>query len=146
MSGKSTDTIVQYLENHRTLHLGTVSAEGQPMVATVSHVNDGTTVYFMADSRTRKVANIAHEPRVAYSVTEEYGDWLQIRGVQAQGVASRVTDAAEGARVKELFAGKFPQAPPHRVDTQMILFRITPTLIHFIDNTVAFGYRDIIEF
>lgn len=146
MSEKSADTIVQYLESHRTLHLGTVSAEGQPMVATVSHVNDGTTVYFMADSRTLKVANIAHEPRVAYSVTEEYGDWLQIRGVQAQGVASRVTDEAEASRVNNLFSGKYSPAAPLPADMKMVLFRITPTLIHFIDNTVAFGHRDIVEF
>lgn len=26
-----------------------------------------------------------------------------------------------------------------------ILFRITPTVVHFIDNTVSFGHRDIIE-
>lgn len=145
MSQAVKEAAVQYLETHRTLHLGTVSSEGQPMVATVSHVSEGLTVYFMADSRTRKVANISRERRVAFSVTEEYGDWMEIRGVQAQGTASRVTDEAEAARVRRIYAAKFPQVADLPVEADMVLFRITPTLVHFIDNTVSFGHRDIIE-
>ena len=146
MNEQTLSNVEKYLGAHRTLLLGTVSAEGQPMVATVSHVNDGATVYFMTDSGTRKAANISSEARVAFSVAGEYEDWMNIKGVQAQGVAAEVTDPAEAGLARKLFMKKFPQVTRLPEGSDFRLYRITPSLVYFIDNTVSWGHRETLSF
>lgn len=37
--------------------------------------------------------NLAHDPRVAVTIQEDYSDWLEIKGVQLEGVASEISGA-----------------------------------------------------
>jgi len=86
---------------------------------------------------------------VAVTIQEDYSDWLDIRGVQIEGVASEISGPEE-QRVRTLYGRKFPvigllaQVPAAivKVLSKVRWYRIVPQKMYFIDNSLALGHRD----
>jgi uncharacterized protein YhbP (UPF0306 family) len=142
----SKENIANYLKKFDHLQLGTVDENGQPMVHTVSHVSDGSNVYFMTDSRTRKANNLMANPKVAFAVNADHKDWNEIQGVQMIGEAALITDENEVNQIMGMFAEKFPNLHDLPEDFDMRLFKIEPRFGIYIDNTASFGYRENVEY
>lgn len=134
--------IEDYISRHRYLRLATVSAGGNPVAHTVGYVSEGATVYFATFSQTRKVANIAANPRVAYTVDEDCDDWKEIRGVQMEGVAERMDDAGEIGKVAGLMEEKFPGFAEIEPGPEMLFFRIDPARGYFLDFSKGLNHRE----
>lgn len=140
-----------FLTAQKLLSLATVSEEGKPYATTVTYVSEGATLYFMTDSRTRKMVNIAKNPQIAYTVDEGYNaDWSRIQGVQMEGKASVVKDDAERQRIQALLTQKFPQfaqmmanMPPN---PNAVLVKLIPVSGFFLDNSLGFGHRHELKF
>jgi len=138
--------IMDYMAAHNFLRLGTVGPKGTPQVHTLGYVPDGAVVYFATDRRTRKARNIEANPGVAYTVDEDYTDMLKIQGVQMEGTAQQLTDSDEIQRVTGMFQAKYSGMKEMPPEFQMVIYKVTPRTAYFLDNTVAFGHRDQVEF
>jgi len=140
-----------FLTTQKLLSLATISEKGTPYSATVTYVSEGTTLYFMTDSRTRKMANIAKNPQISYTVDEDYNaDWSKIQGVQMEGKAVVVTDKAELQKIQALLMQKFPQFARMMADmppnTNAVLVKLIPASGSFLDNSLGFGHRAELKF
>jgi len=138
--------ISAYLASHVYMRLGTVTPHSKPQVHTVGYVSEGCTVYFVTDRKSRKAENIFRNSAVAYTVDENYDNIMGIQGVQMEGQASLVTMETEAMRLLELMAQKFADMEKMEPNPDLVIFKIEPTRGYFLDNTRAFGHRDMIEF
>jgi nitroimidazol reductase NimA-like FMN-containing flavoprotein (pyridoxamine 5'-phosphate oxidase superfamily) len=138
--------IADYLASHPYLRLGTVTEDATPQVHTVGYVSEGCTAYFVTDRKSRKAENILKRSAVAYAVDENYEDIMTIQGVQMEGRASLITLETEAMRLLGLMAQKFPAMGEMPPNPELVIFKIEPAKGYFLDNTVAFGHRDLVEF
>ena len=90
--------------------------------------------------------NIFRNPAVAYAVDENYENVMAIQGIQMEGKASLVTMETEAMRLLGLMAQKFADMEKMEPNPDLVIFKIVPTRGYFLDNTCAFGHRDIAEF
>jgi uncharacterized protein YhbP (UPF0306 family) len=138
--------IIDYLAAHPYLRLATVTDSCAPQVHTVGYVSEDAIVYFVTDRKSRKAANIFKNPAVAYAVDENYEDVMAIQGVQMEGNGSLITMETEAIRILNLMAQKFPGMENIPTNPDLVCFKIEPTRGFFLDNTVDFGHRDMVEF
>jgi len=138
--------IVDYLSEHPYLRLATVTGSGGPQVHTVGYVSEDAIVYFFTDRKSRKAVNIFKNHAVAYAVDENYEDVMAIQGVQMEGNGSLVTMETEVIRILGLMAQKFPGIENMPPNPDLVCFKIEPIRGFFLDNTVDFGHRDMVEF
>jgi uncharacterized protein YhbP (UPF0306 family) len=140
--------ILRYLEAHHVMTIATT----QPWAAAVFYVNEGYTLYFLSSPRTRHSTALAADSRVAVTVQEDYTDWREIKGVQLEGTVRRVQGSAE-TRVRAIYAAKFPligasgsaAGPIVQALARIHWYRVDPTGVYFVDNSVGFGHRDFID-
>lgn len=143
--------VLGYLRDHRVATLAT-GADGDPWAAAVFYVNDGFKLYFLSSPTSRHSVNLVNNPRVAATVQEDYADWLEIKGVQLEGVASEI-HGAEEQLARKLYGEKFPvvgklaQAPAAIVKAiaKVRWYRLVPQRLFFIDNSAGFGRREEID-
>jgi hypothetical protein len=87
--------------------------------------------------------------RVAVTIQEDYADWLEIKGVQIEGIAREISGEEE-TRARRLYGEKFPvvgklaQAPAVIVKAlaKVRWYKVVPHSLYFIDNAVGLGHRD----
>ncbi|MCM2358980.1 MAG: pyridoxamine 5'-phosphate oxidase family protein [Geobacteraceae bacterium] len=140
-----------YLRDHNVATLATGGSEDL-WAAAVFYVNDGNTLYFLSAPTSRHCMNLAHDPRVAMTIQEDYSDWLDIKGVQLEGVASEISGAEE-ERARRLYGRKFPvvgllaQAPAAIVKAlaKVRWYKVVPHRLYFIDNSAGLGHRDEVD-
>lgn len=131
--------------------LATCGKDG-PWAAAVFYVNDGDTIFFLSSPTSRHCIDIGQNPRVAVTIQEDYSDWLEIKGVQIEGVASEISGAEE-EKARQLYGRKFPvvgllaQAPAAIVKAlaKVCWYRIVPDRLYFIDNSFGLGNRDEVK-
>jgi nitroimidazol reductase NimA-like FMN-containing flavoprotein (pyridoxamine 5'-phosphate oxidase superfamily) len=140
------EKIAQYLSSHPYLRLATVTENCTPQVHTVGYISEESTVYFVTDKKSRKAENIFRNPAVAFTVDENYEDVMAIQGVQMEGNASLVTLGTEAIRLLDLMAKKFPGIESMPPNPDLVFFKIEPVKGFFLDNTIAFGHRDMVEY
>lgn len=134
--------IRKYLDERMYINLGTVCADGTPLVHTVGFVTDGDAVCFVTDSRTRKAVNIEGNPAVAFTSDMDEPDIPKIMGVQMTGRASKVTDGQSVQSIMGKLVGKYPimaEMPPNE---NYAVFKVEFKEGVFIDNSKGFGHRD----
>jgi uncharacterized protein YhbP (UPF0306 family) len=137
-----------YLRDHQVATLATGSGEDL-WAAAVFYVHDGFTLYFLSSPTSRHCLNLAQNPRVAVTIQEDYADWLEIKGVQIEGVAREISGGEE-QKARRLYGKKFPvvgklaQAPAAIVKAlaKVRWYKVVPHRLFFIDNAVGLGHRD----
>ena len=137
-----------YLGARHVMTLATAGDQGS-WAAAVFYVHEGWALYFVSAPGSRHCRDIARSPRVSVTIQEDYSDWTEIKGVQLEGAASRLT-GSHAERAQELYAAKFPllRDPPAAIAQAMARiswYRIVPGRAWFIDNSIAFGHRDEID-
>lgn len=145
MAEELKDKINQYLANHYYLNLATVSLQGSPMAHTMAYASKDSVVYLATKKNTRKVQNIMHDSRVAYTVDEDDPDWFDMQALQVEGRASIITDERELREIGEIMAAKFPIAADMPPDPDTIMVKIEPEVIYYLDYSVEFGHRDKLD-
>ncbi|MBO8192887.1 pyridoxamine 5'-phosphate oxidase family protein [Streptomyces oryzae] len=102
-----------FLRAQRTCRVATVGRQGAPHVGALWFCWDGTALWLYSLTRSRRWAQLRHDPRLAVLVDdgEEYGE---LRGVELSGRAESVGEAprtgepcAELTEVEELFPAKY---------------------------------------
>jgi uncharacterized protein YhbP (UPF0306 family) len=143
--------IQRYLRDHNVATLAS-SGSGGPWAAAVFYVSDGHTLYFLSSPTSRHSLNLTQNPRVALTIQEDYSDWLEIKGVQMEGVVSEISGAEE-ERARRLYGEKFPvigmlaQVPAAIVKAlaKVRWYKVVPHRLYFIDNSAGLGHRDEID-
>ncbi len=142
------DKALAYLRDHNVMTLATSGAQGL-WAAAVFYVNDGFTLYFLSAPTSRHSLNLENHSTVAVTIQEDYQDWREIKGIQLEGAARRIEGAEQAAAVMR-YGAKFPivgnlaQAPAEILQamSRIVWYRVTPTRLYFIDNSLALGHRD----
>lgn len=145
MAQELKDKINQYLANHYYLNLATVSLQGSPMAHTMAYASKDSVVYLATNKNTRKVQNIMHDSRVAYTVDEDDPDWFDMQALQVEGRASIIADEKELREIGEIMAAKFPIAADMPPDPDTIMIKIEPEVIYYLDYSIEFGHRDELD-
>jgi uncharacterized protein YhbP (UPF0306 family) len=143
--------VLQYLQSHHVATLASCDNEG-PWAAAVFYVNEGDTLFFLSSPSSRHCLNLAQNPVVAVTIQEDYSDWLEIKGIQIEGVASEISGVEE-EKARRLYGQKFPvvgllaHAPAAIVKAlaKVRWYKIIPKHLYFIDNSLGLGNRDEIK-
>jgi general stress protein 26 len=138
--------ILRLMSTSNDMTIATIRPDGYPQATTVSYVNDGLKIYFGCDADSPKAKNLALNGKISLTINAPYASWSEIQGLSLGGIASRVTDKAELARVNELMLAKFPQIAQFAVDAEagLAVFRINPKVISVLDYTKGFGHTDLV--
>lgn len=137
------EKVQKYLAAHSLLSLATVSEVGTPLARTVTYAAKEAIIYFVTNKASIKVQNILRNPNVAFTVDDAYTeDWSSIQGLQMEGRASILSDAAETQTAMGLLMSKFPQIAKLPAGQDMVVIKVEPTTGYFFDSTVSFGHRD----
>ncbi len=147
MTDHALDRALDFLDRHHVMTLATCGASG-PWAAAVFYVRDGLRLCFVSSPSSRHCTDLAADPRVAGTVQDDHRDWPDIQGVQLEGRAAAL-DGADAARVRALYAARFPvaaggpntPAPIAAALAKGRWYAVTPAALHLVDNAVAFGQR-----
>lgn len=105
-----------------------VSDAGRPQAAVIGiAVTDELELLFDAFGESRKAQNLRKDPHVAFVI-----GWDDAQTVQYEGVADE-PQAAELARLKELYFNRFPDGPDRALLPDITYFRVRPTWIRYSD-------------
>jgi uncharacterized protein len=147
------ETILAYLRAHNSLTIATCDGPGA-WAAAVFYVNDGFTLYYLSDPKSRHSLGLADNPNVAATIHEDYRDWRLIKGLQIAGRAELVGSIFEKAAALRLYLEKFPfvadMLRPSTAIARLVSaktrgvewYRLIPSRIVYIDNEISFGHRD----
>ena len=163
------ERVAEYLRAHHTMTVATMGplpvsgAGGAPSGAAdsgtvVPHaasvfyaVDDDLRLVFLSDSASTHGLHIGKAAPVAVTVTEQYDDWEDIRGVQLWGVAKRVTGPAKVAAMAA-YLRRFPfvddllQQPRLAAAMRKVsVYRVEPRRVAFTDNTTGVFGREILD-
>ena len=135
------------LAEEEVMNLATASSDAVPMVHGMHYVADGLVVYTTSLPKTQKLANIAENPTVSYTVYRLAGftNRQDSRTVQVKGTASEVQDEAERKRVVAMILEKMPWAPPASLKHN-VMIRIDPIEALWTNFTSGTIPRQIVHF
>ena len=142
MSDEIKAMIMKYLDERMYINLGTVRADGTPLVHTVGFITDGDAVCFVTDKRTRKAVNIEGNPAVAFTSDVDEPELSKIQGVQMTGSAAKVTDGEAVQRIMGGLVGKYPNLAEMPPNENYVVFRVEFKEGIYIDNSKGFGHRE----
>jgi uncharacterized protein YhbP (UPF0306 family) len=138
-----------YLEGHHVMTLATSGVEGV-WAAAVFYVSEGFDLYFLSAGHTRHGQNLAADGRAAATIQEDYHDWPGIKGIQLEGVVTRLEGEARQAAI-ERYVGKYPfvaNPADERMRAALVKvnwYRLRPERLYLIDNSKGLGHRDEIK-
>lgn len=135
--------VLQYLRQHETVTVASVSPSGMPHAATMIYADDGLVLYFCTSPDSRTAHYVAQNPRVAFTIDEYAADWRRITGIQGAGECRPLLDSEEIRQVTQLFQRKFAaladQPEGFSSFSRLTFFRILPSDLEYIDRAGATG-------
>ncbi len=149
------EEVQAYLRAHHTMTIATVSGN-QPWVATLFYAHREFTLYFVSDPGSRHSLELAASPKVAATISEDYGDWRRIKGIQLEGVAQPVSARREQVAALAAYVAKFPFVagffPAAGLDLSRMsiggrpvsvrLYKVVPGRLLYLDNEKGFHHRE----
>lgn len=136
------------LQAHHVMTLATFDGE-LPWAAAVFYAHEDLDLVFLSKPQTRHAQNLTRNPRCAVTIQQDYGDWPQIKGLQAEGVCEPLQGQAREQAIA-LYGRRFPLvgragAAPLAIARALSLvawYRFRPQRLYLIDNSLGFGHRD----
>lgn len=141
-SNDITQTLRVFCASVATLGLATSDEQGRPYAANVNFAcDDALSFYFVSHPSSAHSRHIARQPLIAATTYAPFTEPAEIRGIQLRGACTAVPDA-EFDRVWEVFLRKFPYAARFEQRARSERFyRVTPSWVRYIDNSVRFGFK-----
>ncbi len=150
MSEELKQQILNYLDSHNTMTLGTCSKD-VPWAATVFYASEELRLYFFSAPDSRHCGNLAANPRVSVTIQEDYRDWRKIKGIQLEGKAVPVESLTEKAKAMAIYVRKYPEIMKifsnpasgafYRAFLKVKFYCVVPERLFYIDNEQSFGKR-----
>ena len=132
--------------------------EGTAWTAPVYFVFHKSAFYFFSDPASRHVQEALKSGQASATVYPFVSTWQEIRGVQMSGTVRAVSPGLEAVGSIRAYVRKFPFtreffSPGDAADLESFgkrfkvrLYAFVPTLVYYLDNQVAFGFRKEIRF
>lgn len=140
MSDRLTAEVLDLLEACSDMTLASLMPDGSPHAVVVSYASSGLSIYFGCDPSSQKAGNVAHDPRVAITITAPYSDWSQIRGLAISGRATRL-DGESAQVAAECFMKKFDEIAQYiTAGADIALFHVTIERVTLLDYRRGFGH------
>jgi uncharacterized protein YhbP (UPF0306 family) len=142
------ERIEAFLGAHRVMTLATAGPAGL-WAAAVFYASEGLALYFISAPGSRHCLDIEAGGKVAATIQGECADWREIRGIQLEGSAHRLTGPRRAGAVL-CYAKKLPlvanlASAPAEIAAAMARiewYQVTPRRIRLIDNTLGFGHKE----
>ncbi len=145
------------LTNHYTISIATATKE-ELWSASVFYVSDQKlNIYFISFDESKHIQGILKNKRVSATINQDVSDWMQIKGLQLQGVAYKVPEQHR-KNILNAYRQKFDSIHvlldlPKTDDEKKIakqfnsisLFCFEPHWIRLLDNSLGFGSKEEIE-
>ena len=145
------------LTNHYTISIATAAKE-ESWSASVFYVSDQKlNIYFISFDESKHIQGILKNKRISATINQDVSDWMQIKGLQLQGVAYKVPEQHR-KNILNAYRQKFDSihqllALPKTDDEKKIakqfnsisLFCFEPHWIRLLDNSLGFGSKEEIE-
>jgi hypothetical protein len=145
------------LTNHYTISIATAAKE-ESWSASVFYVSDQKlNIYFISFDESKHIQGILKNKRVSATINQDVSDWMQIKGLQLQGVAYKVPEQHR-KNILNTYRQKFDSIHelldlPKTDDEKKIakqfnsisLFCFEPHWIRLLDNSLGFGSKEEIE-
>ena len=149
------EALLAYLGEHNTMAIASTAGD-QPWAATIFYAHRDFLLYFLSSPDSRHCRELAANPRMAATVTEDYQDWRFIKGVQLEGVVHPVSSRQERALALAAYVAKFPfvaaffPAGSWRLSRLTIggravsvrLYKVVPHRLLLLDNEKGFHHRE----
>ena len=145
------------LTNHYTISIATAAKE-ESWSASVFYVSDQKlNIYFISFDESKHIQAILKNKKVSATINQDVSDWMQIKGLQLQGVAYKVPEQHR-KNILNAYRQKFDSIHelldlPKTDDEKKIakqfnsisLFCFEPHWIRLLDNSLGFGSKEEIE-
>jgi uncharacterized protein YhbP (UPF0306 family) len=141
--------VLEYLHGQKTLTLATASPGAVPHAATLTYVDDGSSLFIWTRPDTTTAQHMGQNPVVSFAIDEYSTNLQDTKGIQGTGSCQVLLDSVEIDGVVSAFEEKFPPLAGS-LTSELAFFRITPTRLQFIDNSAAGGdkrflyHRDLV--
>ncbi len=148
----SSAAALRILRAHSVLTLATVY-RGEPHAVSLMYANEGFTLYWLSDPRSRHSQALADTPRASITVAGHFADFREIEGLQFLGAARKVGDKSVGKHGLQLMADRYeflqsflsgPAKLVRSLDLAAV-YRFEPDQLTLIDNTKGFGHKEIVS-
>ena len=140
--------ILELLAGHRVMTVATLRPDGWPQATTVGYASEGLTLYFLCGRESQKAANLARDNRLSLTIDHDPDNVFTITGLSMAAHAEPVTDHAEGKRIMQLLAAKYPADANLGMTMpepeQVRLFRVRPKVISLLDYSKGFAHTDLV--
>src|SRR4029078_1127727 len=139
--------ILALLAKHRKMTIATLRPDGWPQATTVGYGNEGLTIYFLCGPDSQKAANLARDNRVSLTIDDDTGQVMSIDGLSMAARAEVVTDPVEAEKALQLMMERYPPQDvplPMPNAAELLIFRVTPTVISVLDCSKGFGHTDLV--
>ncbi|HEY6812396.1 MAG TPA: pyridoxamine 5'-phosphate oxidase family protein [Propionibacteriaceae bacterium] len=127
----TTADLLDFMRQHILAVEASVSPTGAPQAAVIGFaVSDALEIVFDTNAASRKVANLRHNPTVAFAIggTTRGDD----RSVQYQGIADEPV-GPELQRLKELYFEVLPDGGQRETWPDITYIRVRPDWIRYVD-------------
>ncbi|MFH0916645.1 MAG: pyridoxamine 5'-phosphate oxidase family protein [bacterium] len=165
------DRVTRYLRAHHTMTIATVGPEAAVQGAVLADAPEGggpagnaphaASVFYAMDDSLRLVfiskpsslhgSHIGQSGPVAVTVSEDYGDWELIQGVQLWGEVRLLSGAAKAGALA-MYLKRFPfvrdllqQPRLAELIRNIGVYRVEPKRVAFTDNTTGVFGREALE-
>jgi len=113
--------------------------------------------YFFSDPASRHIRESLATGKAAGTIAASSISWRDIRGIQMTGTIEAVSAGWETLKVLHAYLAKFPFTSEFFQSDQKIdptvffdrfhvnLYRFTPGLVYYLDNSIRFGFREKIS-
>jgi uncharacterized protein YhbP (UPF0306 family) len=149
--------IEEYLKRHHTMTLATTGASPAAGVGSFPHaasvfyaVDDHLRLVFLSKKTSLHSLHVGTSADVAVTVSEDYNEWSEIKGVQMWGRAGRLGGAGKLAAMA-LYLARFPfvhdffnQRSTAELMREIGVYRFTPDRAAFTDNSTGVFGREIL--
>jgi nitroimidazol reductase NimA-like FMN-containing flavoprotein (pyridoxamine 5'-phosphate oxidase superfamily) len=140
--------ILRLLDENRVMTVATLRPDGWPQATTVGYASAGLNLYFLCGRESQKAANLTRDNRVSLAIGHDPDNVFAITGLSMAAYAEPISDHAEGARVMQLLAAKYPAEANSGMTMpepeQVRLFRLKPKVISVLDYSKGFAHTDLV--
>ena len=110
--------------------------------------------YFFSDPASRHIQESLANTQASSAIYTPASTWQEIRGVQMSGSIESISPDLEAIEVVRAYLKKFPFtkdffSPGQTLDLSSFisrfrvkLYRFSPSLIYYTDNSIRFGFRE----
>jgi uncharacterized protein len=120
--------LLNLIQLERVCRVATVGHSGTPHVVPVCQVVDRGKIYFATEKRSRKLANLKRNPRIAVTVDLYSEAWSSLKGVMVQGEAKLVGAGMRFRTIRSLLYRKYPQYPDQSAigESDSVIVEVSP--------------------